>query len=182
MNRTATLIVLVALLAGAGGYLASRALLPAAAPRAGETTAVGEDYGDIRLRDLEGRERALAEWDGQLRLVNFWASWCAPCIEEMPLLEASRTEYSASGLQIVGIALDEPAPVRAFVRKLGIGYPILIDTPGALDSSVRLGNARGVLPYSVLIGREGRILAQRVGDFDDAAALRAWLAPHLGAQ
>lgn len=180
MTRATTLIVVVALLAGVGGFFASRHFLDGRPPGNPDASrVVGEHYGALRLGDLDGRARSLGEWDGQVRLVNFWATWCAPCVKEMPLLDAARREYGGQGLEVIGIALDEPDAVRAFIAQLDIAYPILLDVPGTTDASVRMGNDRGVLPYSVLLGRDGRILASRVGDFDDAAALRAWLAPHL---
>ncbi len=126
----------------------------------------GEAMPSLRLVGLDGRTVALPEaWAGRPLLINFWASWCGPCIEEMPELQRLSVQQGASGIQVIGIALDEPAAVREFLARIPVRYPILVDTPGPADASVRLGNLRGVLPYSVLIGADGRILEQQVGPF-----------------
>src|SRR5690606_26521128 len=107
--------------------------------------------------DLNGESVQLERWQGKRLVVNFWATWCAPCREEMPLLNAGRSEYAANGVEFVGIAVDQPEAVQKFVRQLGIGYPILIGGADALEVARRLGNKSGGLPFTVLVEPDGRI-------------------------
>ena len=118
-------------------------------------------------------------WAGNPTLVNLWASWCAPCLKEMPELQAFASEQAANGVQVVGIALDDAASVQAMLQRLAITYPNLIDAPGPADAGVRLGNPAGVLPYSVLVSADGRVLKTRIGPFADLAEIRDWAAPPL---
>jgi thiol-disulfide isomerase/thioredoxin len=172
--RSTGLILLLAVLAGGLGLLAGRAFdRSASAPRI-EVARIGDPAPPIALPDLDGRMRALNEWRGRPLLLNFWASWCTPCIEEMPLLDAFAGEEGDRGVQLLGIALDEPAPVRDFLARVPVRYPTLIEAAGSTDSSVRLGNTRAVLPFSVLIDADGRVQRLRVGSFKDAADLRHW--------
>ena len=120
----------------------------------------------LRLQDLQDRTVAVPEtWAGRPLLINVWASWCGPCIEEMPELQRFSTQQGPRGIQVVGIALDTPDAVRDFLSRIPVHYPILLDAPGPGDAGVRLGNLKGVLPYSVLIDAEGRLLKQRIGPF-----------------
>ena len=114
------------------------------------------------------------DWAGKPTLVNLWASWCAPCLKEMPELQAFASEQAANGVQVVGIALDDAASVQAMLQRLAITYPNLIDAPGPADAGVRLGNPAGVLPYSLLVSADGRILKTRIGPFADKADIAAW--------
>jgi thiol-disulfide isomerase/thioredoxin len=126
----------------------------------------GEPMPPLRLPDLAGRTVAVPEaWAGRPLLINVWASWCGPCVEEMPELQRFSAQQGAHGVQVVGIALDEPEAIHDFLIQVPVQYPILIDPPGPADAGVRLGNLRGVLPYSVLIGADGRLLQQRIGPF-----------------
>ncbi len=179
-NRSHLLIVLLALLGAAGGLIAGRALRPDTRSLLDAASVIepGSRRLDATLPDPGGRAQALSQWDGKLVLLNFWASWCAPCIEEMPLLDRFQKENAARGLQIVGIASDAAAPTRAFLAEHPVAYPILIDDPMQGDLSRGYGNRHGVLPYSVLIGRDGRLLARKVGNFSERE-LDAWLQPHL---
>ncbi len=111
---------------------------------------------------------------GRPVLLNYWASWCGPCLDELPLLSAFAAQQGPGGVQVVGIALDDRAQAEAFVRQRPLGFPSLSEAPGEHDSSVRLGNHRAVLPYSVLIGADGRQLRSHSGAFRDAEDLRNW--------
>jgi thiol-disulfide isomerase/thioredoxin len=113
--------------------------------------------------DLAGRERHLSEWEGSVVLCNFWATWCAPCREEIPMLDALRGEYSRFGFEVVGIAVDNAAKVMEFASKYGISYPILVADADGLDLMRKLGNTMGALPCTVVLGRNGTILSRKLG-------------------
>lgn len=140
----------------------------------------GERLPALTLAGLDGKPVALPDaWSGRVTLVNLWATWCAPCLQEMPDLQAYAVEQGVSGVQVVGIALDDAATVRAFLDRHGIRYPVLIDAPGPADAGVRLGNKAGVLPYSALIAADGRLLKTRIGPFADTADIARWVAAAL---
>src|SRR5574340_1367545 len=110
---------------------------------------------DLALPDLAGKEQPLAQWRGKVLVVNFWATWCAPCREEMPHFVRAQAEHGANGLQIVGIAIDQADKAQQFARDRGINYPILIGGYGAIELSRRIGNAIGALPFTIVNNRRG---------------------------
>ena len=137
----------------------------------------GDAMPAINLPDLDGKPQTLpGTYAGRPLLVNVWASWCGPCIEEMPELERYARAQGKDGTQVIGLALDSPANIRQFLAQVPVSYPILVDTPGPADASVWLGNRKGVLPYSVLVSAEGRVLKQKVGPFTPGE-IEAWTRP-----
>ena len=187
MKLTNAHILLAALAAGALGVLASlwfggspllrtdsgQRVLQAAmdatapAPPAGVTPAKpGEAMPPIVLPDLQGQVQPLPGiYAGRPLLINVWASWCGPCIEEMPELQRFANSQGAAGTQVIGLALDTPEAIKDFLTRVPVDYPILVDTPGPADASVWLGNRKGVLPYSVLVAADGKIVKQKIGPF-----------------
>ncbi|MFK3649565.1 TlpA family protein disulfide reductase [Lysobacter enzymogenes] len=128
----------------------------------------GQPIPALRLPDLAGQSVELPKaYAGRPMLINVWASWCGPCIKEMPELDRYARSQGAGGTQVVGIALDNADDVTAFLQRVPVHYPILLDAPGPRDAGVQLGNPKGVLPYSVLVGADGRLLKQRIGPFVD---------------
>jgi thiol-disulfide isomerase/thioredoxin len=136
---------------------------------------VGTPLAAFHLPDANGRPMRVPT-PGREVLINYWASWCGPCVEEMPILREFARRNGAKGTQIIGIALEVEADSRAWLSANPLPYPTLFEPPSATDSSVALGNARGLLPYSVLVGTNGRVLATRTGPFEDVTDLEAWLA------
>ncbi|PBJ83826.1 hypothetical protein CMZ84_04925 [Lysobacteraceae bacterium NML93-0399] len=126
----------------------------------------GDTVAPFDLAGLDGeRLQVPRAYAGRPVLVNLWASWCGPCIEEMPELDRFAGEQDDNGVQVLGIALDDEDAVRAFLQRVPVDYAIALDAPGPADAGVRLGNPRGVLPYTVLLSPGGRLLKQRIGPF-----------------
>src|SRR3954468_2321041 len=98
--------------------------------------------------DLSGRFRQLSEWQGGVTLFNFWATWCAPCREEMPLLDAAAARF---GIHAVGIGIDQASKIREFASNIGVRYEMLVADAGAIDLMKALGNASGALPFTVVL-------------------------------
>ena len=139
----------------------------APAPPAGLAVASrGEVIPSLQLPTLDDDRITLpAAYAGRPILINLWASWCGPCIEEMPELDRFAVTQDANGTQVVGIALDDEAAVRDFLKRIPVRYPILLDQAGPRDAGVQLGNPKGVLPYTVLVSADGRLLKQKIGPF-----------------
>ena len=122
----------------------------------------------VTLPDAEGRDQPFAQWKGKLLIVNFWATWCVPCREEMPQFVKAQREFGDKGLQFVGIAIDEPAKVAVFAAELGLNYPALIGGYGAIELSKTVGNRLGALPYTVVVDRSGHYSHTQLGPLKDA--------------
>jgi len=126
----------------------------------------GDDAGGLLttdLPDLAGHTRRLADWKGKIVLCNFWATWCAPCREEIPMLVDLREKYGVKGFEVVGIAVDNAANVREFSAKYEISYPILVAEATGLDLLRAVGNTAGALPYTLMLDRRGEILSRKLG-------------------
>jgi len=162
------------------GQRALQGALSASAPPTPDGLAVarrGEVIPTVVLPDLDGRPVTLpAAHAGRPLLVNFWASWCGPCIQEMPELDRFAASQGADGVQVVGIALDDVEAVRAFLQHTPVRYPILLDAPGPRDSGVQLGNPKGVLPFTALVDAQGRLIKQKIGPFEHGE-IDGWAAP-----
>jgi len=175
-NRDSGLIVALAVLAAAfGGWLQHESRL-AHVPAGVQVANVGDIRPDLALKDLNGRERRLSDFHGRRVLINFWASWCVPCLAEMPALHRAQENFGEKGVIVLGIAMDDPDHVRAFLHGRSINYPILLGQLSPPSTSLRLGDTDEVLPYSVLLDEQGRVLAAQRGPLD-AVQLGKWLQP-----
>jgi peroxiredoxin len=134
---------------------------------------VGTPLAAFSLPDAQGRPYQLPP-PGRRVLINYWAAWCQPCLKEMPILADFSRRTDRNGTQVVGIALDLEKNSKAWLGRHPLPYPVLFEMPGIADSSVTLGNQRGLLPFSVLVGADGRVLATRTGPFADLAELQDW--------
>lgn len=149
-------------------------LSPPPAPAVQQAARPGELLPAFTLPDLDGMPvRFPDRFKGKPLLINVWASWCGPCIEEMPELARFSAKHADNGPQVVGLALDTHEAVLDFLGNVPVYYPIVLETPGPADASVRLGNTQGLLPYSVLVDAEGRIVRQKLGPFK-AGEIEAW--------
>ncbi len=133
----------------------------------------------IELPDLSGRKTTLAAWQGKVVVVNFWASWCAPCREEIPGLLRIQSRFAANGVQVVGIAVDSADKSRQAAGEMGISYPVLVGGLQVIDVTRRLGNRAGGLPYTVVLDRQGRLVTTHLGILSESQ-LEQLLRPVLG--
>ena len=115
------------------------------------------------LPDASGAQQALAQWKGKAMVLNFWAPWCAPCVEEMPELSQLQKEQAGKNLQVIGIGIDSPSNIAEFAKKFNIAYPVYVAGVQGTELSRQLGNKSGGLPYTVLIGADGQIKKTYLG-------------------
>ncbi|MDH4149740.1 MAG: TlpA family protein disulfide reductase [Betaproteobacteria bacterium] len=131
-----------------------------------------------RLTALDGTVQSLAAFRGKVLVINYWATWCAPCREEIPLFIRLQGEFADKNLQFVGIAIDQVDKVRDFAKEFQINYPVLLAGIEAMELSRQAGNKAGVLPYTLVLDRSGAIAVRLVGAISEAR-MRKELAPLL---
>jgi thiol-disulfide isomerase/thioredoxin len=148
-------VAIVAL--GAGLYFGMGALSPA--PEPGAAAAIN----GLTLPDADGKERRIDEWRGKVVVVNFWATWCAPCREEMPEFMKAQQQLGPKGLQFVGIAVDQADKVKQYADEIALNYPTLVGGFGAMELSRTLGNTLMALPFTVVLDRKGGIAHTQLG-------------------
>ncbi len=141
----------------------------------------GDPLPSITLNDIQGEPRDLRSWSGRTLLVNFWATWCAPCRREMPLLEQFQADQDEARMQVIGIAIDRLEPVIRFLGETGVTYPNLVGEMDATRAAEQFGDAFRALPFSVIVGPDGTVLAVHTGeiqamDLEQVAAVAAGLA------
>ena len=176
MKRNVLLFGLIGVLfAGIGVYMGMRAsdhASPIAAAAggaaakndgaAGASPAVSNLFAQS-MTEANGSGKGLAQWKGKPMVVNFWATWCGPCVEEMPALSALQTEIAPKHVQIVGIGIDSPTNIKEFASKYKIAYPLYVAGMSGTELSKQFGNQAGSLPYTVLLSADGRVLKTYLG-------------------
>jgi thiol-disulfide isomerase/thioredoxin len=171
------LVLIVAVISATVGFMAYRALAMGdaevsdaeQATKVEAPTLLGQRRPDYRLGSTDGAFVSASDFDGSVVLVNFWATWCAPCREEMPMLMELREKHQASGFEVVGVALDDVQNARDFLAELGVAYPNLVGSTDVMVTLQQYGNTSGVLPYTVLVGADGTIRWTRLGVLDRVA-------------
>ncbi|MEM6998428.1 MAG: TlpA disulfide reductase family protein [Pseudomonadota bacterium] len=118
---------------------------------------IGSSVPDISLADTNGLQRQLSDWQGKVLVVNFWATWCPPCREEIPVFIELQNEYEAQGLQFLGVALHSAEEILDFMVEQRFNYPSLVGSTDVIALGEQLGNDIGALPYTVVVDREGII-------------------------
>ncbi|HEY6548700.1 MAG TPA: TlpA disulfide reductase family protein [Vicinamibacteria bacterium] len=172
MNRTRAIAlfaaVAVASAAGGAAYFLWPGREATAIDRSLSPQAVVERVYAARLADLQGAPQALGQWRGEVLVVNFWATWCAPCREEIPGFVNLQERYRARGLRFVGIALDQPDKVAEFAREFRVNYPLLMGGLETMELLRQTGNRAGVLPYTLVIDRKGNLVSREPGGLKEA--------------
>lgn len=161
-RRQIILVVVVAIAAAAAGYGLNAWHLSGADRGATEAVMAA------RFADMEGRLQPLSQWRGRVLVVNFWATWCAPCREEIPGFIRLQEKYRDRGLQFVGIAIDQRDKVQAFAREFGMNYPVLLGGIDSIEMSRQAGNRVGALPFTVIFDRNGQIIGRELGGLKES--------------
>ena len=128
------------------------------------STTLNQNMSEFTLPDLTGVKHNITEWQGNVIVLNFWATWCPPCQKETPLFVDLQEEYGNKGVQFIGVAIDDPEKVVDFVDTYGVNYPMLVGAEDAITIAKQYGNRFGSLPYTVVINRQGKISHIQYGE------------------
>ena len=164
-------VALLAVLAGTALWLGNEPAVRTGTPDLAPAALYAAGF-----HDASGEPQSLARYQGKVVVLNFWATWCGPCRQEMPGFERLNARWAGRGVQFVGIADDDPAKVTRFALELGIRYPLWVGGAEVEEMARRLGDVERVLPYTVVLGPQGQVLRQKVGIYTEAdldAALKA---------
>ncbi|WP_262965960.1 TlpA family protein disulfide reductase [Methylobacter psychrophilus] len=152
------LIIIAALLALGGGIMVRGFLSPTE-----QTKPI--PLPEFNLPDVEGNQHNISEWQGKIRIINFWATWCPPCIKEIPEFIALQEQYAAKGVQFIGIAIDDQESVEKYLASTKINYPILIGEVNGIALAHQLGNIVDAVPFTLIVNQQGQIIHRQPGEF-----------------
>lgn len=136
------------------------------APPSGRPTVAAEAIARLQgstLADSNGQSQAIGQWRGKVLVVNYWATWCPPCREEMPAFSRLQTRLGPSGVQFIGIGIDSPSAIKEYALQSPMTYPLLIGGLEGMDLMRELGNTAGALPYTLVLDRQGQPAFARLG-------------------
>jgi thiol-disulfide isomerase/thioredoxin len=161
--KRVSFISIIAILAFLGG-LSVRWLMSAPLDQVGQSDQ--RLLPEFSLSDLSGKQRNINEWQGKVLVINFWATWCPPCMKEMPEFEAMQKEFGSKGLQFIGIAIDDAEPVKEFITNKNITYPILLGEDQGTKIAHDLGNIVNTVPFTVIVDKNGRVIKTHMGELE----------------
>lgn len=168
--RICVVVLSALIISGTAGYYFGRD--PADSPQAAGKNAAAQQLAAMPMPGLNGQPQKIGQWLGQVVVINYWATWCPPCREEMPAFSRLHDRFSVNGVQFVGVSIDSVEKVLAFQKQTPVSYPLLIGSASAIDLTVGLGNDAQGLPFTVILDRTGKVAVTHVGRFeeDDLAA------------
>jgi thiol-disulfide isomerase/thioredoxin len=172
-NKKLAVVAAVAVIFCALGVVfGSKTKAPTPVPASDAAPSAATNLYAQSLNDLAGKPQALSQWKGKPLLVNFWATWCGPCVQEMPELSAMANEEAGKRFNVIGVGIDSPSAMSEFATKHNIKYPLLVGGMGGTDLSRAFGNTNGGLPFTVLIGADGQVRKTYLGKlkFDELKA------------
>ncbi len=173
MNRS-FLVFATAFVALMAGALLYAVRIPVQAPEAPPPAApTAEPAAEVvrvafSLPDMDGTERNFSEWSGKHTLLNFWATWCAPCRREIPLLKTFHEEQAANGIQVIGIAVDDPLPVSKYAEEAQFNYPVLVGQQDAMEIAETSGIEFIGMPFTMVVAADGELLNAHFGEIVEA--------------
>jgi thiol-disulfide isomerase/thioredoxin len=133
----------------------------------GDKVASPEPALSFVFPDIDGKLQSVSQWQGKILVINFWASWCGPCKQEIPEFIRLQQQYADKDVQFIGIAVDDRQPVLEFLQQVAINYPILIAGDAGSTLSSQLGNIIGVLPFTAVVNRQGQIVHRQPGEWTE---------------
>jgi thiol-disulfide isomerase/thioredoxin len=171
MNKRLASYLLIGIAFAAAGLWVGSRHNPAPEPLTTQVppTPTGQPHGPVAqlfqqtMNDADGKPQALSQWQGKTLIINFWATWCTPCVEEMPELEALSKEHAGHGVQVLGIGIDSPSNIATFRQKVKVSYPLFAAGMSGTDLARDFGNKTGGLPFTVLVGADGQVKKTYLG-------------------
>lgn len=159
MQSYGRLLIVIGLSAFSGWFLFHQTLEKKPTPETNVTIEVSKNpLANISFPDTQGQRQALKQWHGKVLVLNFWATWCPPCREEMPELSAMQDQYKDQNMVILGLSTDDLDKTKAFIKTAPVSYPILAGDMEAMNLAETLGNNRGILPYTVIVDANGTVV------------------------
>jgi len=179
MKKSSLIFILVAILGLGSGFMAQRWMgdstttTPQAETHQTKDVSTPTHRAEFSLKDIDDKMRNVKEWDGQVLMINFWATWCPPCRKEIPAFIELQDAYKDKGLTIIGVSIDTKDNVVDFVDPMGVNYPVLIANEEGIALAKAYGNRYGVLPYTVFVDRSGKIVETHRNEltFEQAEAI-----------
>ncbi len=173
--KNTLIFIVVMVIAGSAGFALQRFLATGPTEPTGKFEAadaanpmIGLMRPEFAMKDIEGNIRNIKDWDGQVIVLNFWATWCPPCLEEIPHFIEIQDQMQGKGLQIVGIAVDNEEDVKQFASDVGMNYPVMAGETEAIGLSQKYGNSIGGLPFSAIIDQNGKITHIITGELSES--------------